>query len=327
MYALANDENGVPLEVPAIAVGWLVRRHGGGKGRPGAVYDGDGRPLVVDLGATARDLSAAGCTPGPYRLEAVDAGRRPLGVVAFTELGDGMESAERRGVPQAAADVSVAAMARTMEAMQRVQAEREQQMAEVLLRCIERIAPAPPQPGQDVRNAVSTVVELQKALDRIEAAKAKTAIVQVEPAQAVVTERDGESGSVLETMAMRLFDRVLESGMPSFQEWIWRKLGLSNDQITGLKTSMAAKEKASAPQADAKAAKASGGGRGRLDAVLARLTEEERSVVTKLIADMPAPVLADAETRLQGMTEDDAVVWLRTFVLAKPADPSAGASS
>jgi hypothetical protein len=67
MFPLAHDDTGTPLEVPAEAVGWLVRRHSGGKGRPAAVYDVEGRPLVVGLDATAADLRAEGCKPGPYQ--------------------------------------------------------------------------------------------------------------------------------------------------------------------------------------------------------------------------------------------------------------------
>src|SRR5262245_41881364 len=92
IYPLAHDETGIPVEVPATAVGWLVRRHAGGRGRPGAVYDGDGCPLVVELDATVEELRANGCRPGSYRLDAVDSGRRPLGVAAYTEVsGEGEE--------------------------------------------------------------------------------------------------------------------------------------------------------------------------------------------------------------------------------------------
>jgi hypothetical protein len=76
----------MPLDVPASAAGWLVRRHGGGKGRPGSLYDGDGRPLVVPLQATVDDLRSLGCGPGGYRLDAVDDSRKPLGVTAYTEV-------------------------------------------------------------------------------------------------------------------------------------------------------------------------------------------------------------------------------------------------
>ena len=98
-YPLAHDENGFPIKnVPPKASGWLVRGHGGDKGRPRRVYDSDGRPLQVALSATADDLRAAGCPPGPYRLDAVDDEGQPLGIVAYTELpGDAGEDAVETG--------------------------------------------------------------------------------------------------------------------------------------------------------------------------------------------------------------------------------------
>jgi hypothetical protein len=133
MYPLAHDEDCMPLEVPATAVGWLVRRHGGGRGRPGAVYDRAGSPLVLALDATIDALYDAGCGPGVYRLDAVDASRRPLNVVAYTELSaeDGPEADDdTHERSRHSSSDPVAAMARTMEAMQRTQAERERAYAE-----------------------------------------------------------------------------------------------------------------------------------------------------------------------------------------------------
>ena len=85
-FPLAHDESGAPLSVPGNASGWLVRKHSGGRGRPGAVYDDDGRPLVVPLESTAADLRSIGCRPGMYRLDAVDDNRGQLGGTAYTEV-------------------------------------------------------------------------------------------------------------------------------------------------------------------------------------------------------------------------------------------------
>lgn len=160
-FSLAHDDEGMPVEVPPMAAGWLVRRHGGGKGRPGAVYDRDGRPLVVPLDATAGDLRALGCKASAYRLDAVDAGGKPLGVTAYTEVSmDDTEAACEQG----AGDQAVAALARAVEAMQRVQAERERVQAAMFEKLIERIAPAAPRPVDDLRNAVAQVIDLQKAM-------------------------------------------------------------------------------------------------------------------------------------------------------------------
>lgn len=88
LYPLGNDEQGTPIDVPPQAAGWLVRRHAGGKGRPGAVYDGSGSPLVLPLNATANDLRGEGLGPGIYRLDAVDDQRQRLASIpsAYTEI-------------------------------------------------------------------------------------------------------------------------------------------------------------------------------------------------------------------------------------------------
>src|SRR5690349_5679877 len=137
-FPLAHDDEGLPVEVPPVAAGWLVRRHGGGKGRPGAVYDGEGRPLVVALDATAAELRSIGCRPGSYRLDAVDEARKPLGVTAYTEVpaAEGEEEVEAGAM---GAEAAVAALARAVEAMQRVQAERERVQAAMFQKLIDRI--------------------------------------------------------------------------------------------------------------------------------------------------------------------------------------------
>lgn len=160
-FPLAHDDEGLPVEVPPVAVGWLVRRHGGGKGRPGAVYDGEGRPLVVELDATTTDLRTLGCRPGSYRLDAVDDARKPLGVTAYTEVATD-EGGEDGEAGAAGADAAVAALARAVEAMQRVQAERERVQAVMFQKLIDRIAPAPARPADDLRNMVMQVLDLRK---------------------------------------------------------------------------------------------------------------------------------------------------------------------
>ena len=62
-YSLARDADGNPLEVPAGAKAWRVRRGGGRRGRPRSVFDNEtGRQLEIPLDATieakirARDL-------------------------------------------------------------------------------------------------------------------------------------------------------------------------------------------------------------------------------------------------------------------------------
>ncbi len=79
-YPLAWGQHGDPLELPAEAAGWRVRRHrlgaGGGISRWSTSRAG---PLILPLDATIDDLleQAAG-KPGRYRLEPVDAAGRLL---------------------------------------------------------------------------------------------------------------------------------------------------------------------------------------------------------------------------------------------------------
>src|SRR6266540_6790528 len=177
MYPLANDEDGMPIEVPTQAVGWLVRRHGGGRGRPGTVYDREGRPLIVPLDATADELRAAGCGPGSYRLDALGDDRRLLNATAYTEVPRDLDDHEARVASSSSSrDAEISALARVCEAMQRTQAEqiratveRERQLAErerQLLETIQKLtqAPTPPTQLDRLRNARAEDLELREFL-------------------------------------------------------------------------------------------------------------------------------------------------------------------
>jgi hypothetical protein len=85
-YPLAHDMNGNPIEIPAEAVGWRVRRRSGKAGRPQCVYDFEtGAQLDLRLDATIDDLRDYG--PGVYRLDAIDReGRVIPDVIAQTEV-------------------------------------------------------------------------------------------------------------------------------------------------------------------------------------------------------------------------------------------------
>jgi hypothetical protein len=172
-YPLAHDENGFPLELPPGAARWLVRRHGGGKGRPAAVYDAEGTPLVVPLDATTDDLRAAGCRPGSYRLDAVGADRKPLGACAYTEVAARPDDPVEAGGP--APEAAVAALARAVEAMQRVQAERERVQSEMFMKLIDRLAPPPQPAAHDLRNAIGQFADAQRTLRELAADQNETA--------------------------------------------------------------------------------------------------------------------------------------------------------
>jgi len=97
-YPLAFGVDGDPLDVPAEAVAWRVKR-AGRRGRPRPVFDCEtGRQLELPLTSTIDDLVEAGCPADRYRLEAVDAeGRAIPGVIAYCEVAaDDEENTERR---------------------------------------------------------------------------------------------------------------------------------------------------------------------------------------------------------------------------------------
>ncbi len=160
-YPLAHDEHGIPLDIPTGTSGWLVRRHGGGRGRPAAVYDPDGRPLVVDLDATVADLRNAGCKPGSYRLDAVDGQRKLLGAAAYTEL---QGTGDPGDVETTGSDAAVMALARAVEAMQRVQAERERMQSEMFAKLIDRLTPPAPAQPQGLLDALGEYTDAQKLI-------------------------------------------------------------------------------------------------------------------------------------------------------------------
>jgi hypothetical protein len=96
-HPLAFDIDGNPIDLPLEAKAWRVRRGGGRRGRPRAVFDPDtGLQLDVQLSATIDDLIERGCKPGRYRLEAVDAdGRVMPGLVAVVEVSGEDDEDER----------------------------------------------------------------------------------------------------------------------------------------------------------------------------------------------------------------------------------------
>lgn len=315
MYALANDENGNPIEVPATATGWLVRRHAGGKGRPGAVYDADGRPLVVELGATARELRAHGCAPGPYRLEAVDPNRRPMGVVAFTEIvGDDGAAGEGAAKTAGSEGAAVAALARAVEAMQRVQAQREQSQSEMFMRLIDRLAPAPAQPAQNLRNAVVEFAEVQKAMKKLvpEPAPQPAPTVVIEEREPVVAEESNGWAELATKLALQ--------HAPGVVRFVLHKMGLKAEEIAILTGGIDAVVNASAaaPANDSATRTPSAPPNEtaqKLAAIFELLTPEEGERMRGLVNKLSVDVMDKAEATMLSMSPQDAVSFLRKTFL------------
>ncbi len=331
-YALAHDENGVPLEVPTTAVGWLVRRHSGGRGRPGAVYDPDGRPLVIALDATAADLRGHGCKSGMYRLDAVDSGRKPMGVTAFTEVAT---SPDDPGETTATGpDAAVAALARAVEAMQRVQAERERMQAEMFMRMVDRLAPAPVQPSHGFKEALGQMVDMQKAIRKLsDSHEPRNAAVAAEVPEEEDDDDGEEPSAILQTVEL-----VAQQLMPLFHRWVYGKLGLSQDQIDGLTGGIAAAQQATAPRRDQAASQAasaededecttesngaSSDDEARVEAVLSQLTSRERAQVEMAMKMAPPAVVAELRAKLLALPPEAAAQLIRSMLHRAASEPA-----
>ncbi len=299
LYPLAHDESGRPLDVPPTAIGWLVRRHAGGRGRPGAVYDGDGRPLVVPLDATLDDLRGQGCPAGSYRLDAVDATRRPLGVAAYTELGNESGEGRAAGTPVNSTDAAIAALARAVEAMQRVQAERERVQAEMFMRLIERLAPAPvvQQPANDLRNAVAQAVELKKTLDEL-------AGVDEDDDDEDEEERPASPLEMLAATVAPIVEALkYVNGEPA-----------ATAPVAPRNAAAESPTPSAVEELDTK-----------MEAVLAMLTPEEREHVGQLLKSAPPFVKEQAHKKLLSLTAEQAVAELRLLLEATGRAPQKAA--
>ena len=318
-FPLAHDETGAPISVPGTASGWLVRKHSGGRGRPAAVYDDDGRPLVVALESTAADLRSIGCRPGMYRLDAVDDNRAQLGVTAYTEVrreGISSDSGEAGDAP--AGDAAVAALARAVEAMQRVQAEREKAQAErekahneLIARLVERLAP--PSPAAAPRNLREVLDEHVDVSERIEKLAPRS------------EDGDGDDDSLLGKLQPTI-DKVV--GMVEVA--LYRKFGgaAAAEVPVGDKDHEAAanvSEPAGAPAGAEEAADSSAESEQkkawsdaeiaqRLNQVESRLTEAERHAVQIAIRSMTKDVLATVTKQLMSVSVDEAVAEIRRLL-------------
>ena len=162
---LAWGQSGEPIELPADAVGWRVRRHRlGDRGGPPEVVYSRGRPLVMPLTASADDLIAqVGAKPGRYRLDPVDEGGRIVkGTAAFAviEPGQAVAPVEATAVEP---DVSVRLLA-SLEQLTRTQAEVMTamigQLAQVLTAAGGLLVPAARH-----RNGIVEIVQPQPTTD------------------------------------------------------------------------------------------------------------------------------------------------------------------
>lgn len=130
MFALAYSSDGVPLQLPEQAIGWLVRRATHTRGRPAHVCDDTGAPLRLPLEATLEDLRSAGCDPGGYRLIPVGTDGRPVdkSLQAFTEIPGNDDS--DLDASSRLARTSIEVLARAINSLVQINVEREKAHAE-----------------------------------------------------------------------------------------------------------------------------------------------------------------------------------------------------
>ncbi len=322
-FPLAHDETGTPISVPGNASGWLVRKHSGGRGRPAAVYDDDGRPLVVPLESTAADLRSIGCRPGMYRLDAVDDGRAQLGATAYTEVrrdGISLDDREAGETPAGYGDAAVAALARAVEAMQRVQAEREKAQAEreraqteLIERLVERLSPPAPVPApRNLREVIEEHLDVTKRIKKLAPREEKDG------------EDDGEDASLLEKL-----QPTIQKVVGLVEMALYRKLAPSLGVEPPAAPKTAEVEDAEPESgAESKGPKESEQSKAeetdkewtdaeialRLNQVEARLSEAERHAVKLAIGSMTQETLAMVTQQVMTLSVDEAVAEIRRLL-------------
>lgn len=131
---LAWGQHGDPIDLPADAAGWRVRRHKlGDRGGPPEVVYAKGRPLLLELDATVEELIArVGGKPGRYRLDAVDDGGRPVKAAPAFAVVDAADAAS----PPDASD-ALGRLLATVEQLVKTQTEAMTGLSSHLAGCLQ----------------------------------------------------------------------------------------------------------------------------------------------------------------------------------------------
>jgi hypothetical protein len=131
---LAWSQNGEPIEVPAEATGWRVRRHRAGS-PPEVVYS-KGRPLVLPIDGGVEELASRVGRPGRYRLDAVDESGRSLKVAPAFVVIDGSDMGSGAELTPTAPSGETGRLLSSIEQLARTNAEVVQAMVGQLSSCI-----------------------------------------------------------------------------------------------------------------------------------------------------------------------------------------------
>jgi hypothetical protein len=176
-YPLAKDINGDPVEVPAEAVAWRVRRRSGKQGRPQSVFDPEtGTPLEIELDSQIEALKPYGS--GGYRLDAIDGtGKLIAGVTAYVEVP--AEEVEAAREPESPSEVVVAL--RELTSLLRESMQTNSRALEAMASAFGPIRPARPLPAEPV-HVVEPAAPEQKANDWMtKVMEALPAVAQILP--------------------------------------------------------------------------------------------------------------------------------------------------
>ena len=339
---LARDAQGNPFPLPEEAAFWRVRRHTGG--RPSAVIGPDGGPLFLPLSADHESLYDVGCSPGAYRLEAVDVQKRPVGApIAFIEVRDPEPQ------PFGQADVvrsAIEALTRTNEAMQRTQLERERASAarerELMNAQIESQRALIESQKSQMQLVVSLFEKITGAGDPVAMLKQQRTLQRLLGGDGKVRNASDESAP---TDPMQLVGGVMNIAsqlVPAATMWASSKVkpeigdrilkrvmernGIAMPDEEEEEESDEAKAEGSATAAEPPAPAAPQMTAGdKVTQIAQRLTPAEREQL-KAKLDAQSEDAYDRTMRyVTGLSVDEALAWIRTFFL-KPQPPTNGVS-
>jgi hypothetical protein len=327
---LARDAVGSPFPLPDNAAFWRVRRQTGG--RPSAVVGPNGEPLFVPIAADLDSLVAAGCAPGSYRLEAVDVQRRPVGTpIAFVEI---MEPQTERVGHSDLLRTSIEALTRTTEAMQRTQLERERASAarerELMNAQIEAQRALIESQKSQMHLVVSLFERVTGAGDPVAMLKQQINLQRTFEEQSKQRNVAPDHQAEQAQQAPPWWAAMMAQMAPAVSMWV---AGKSRQEIAGaLFQQMSVgmpNQTAAAPANDlgveAAVPPAPGpSAREKIQAVLERLTEDERATVKQKLGTLTDDEFDRMMRYVAGVSVEAAVGLVRNYLAQASASPSNG---
>ncbi len=283
----------------------------------------------MELDATAADLRTIGCRPGAYRLDAVDQARRTLGVTAYTEVAAG-ELEDRGDGAGVGAEAAVAALARAVEAMQRVQAERERAQAAMFQKLIDRIAPPPvARPAEEMRNAVMHALDLRKEM-RKAMDEEREDYEEDEEEDADGGESDASATLAAQIVALvQQFPPLIAARLADPRPVAHGGAGANPPPAAatnGAEARAAGRAARERPDTAGGDGRAEGDDRGQVDAaiatVLGRLSAAEQRKAVSVLKRLPASAIREIERRLVALPVDQAANEARRMLLTLPDAPA-----